>query len=106
MARDPQLQQVGPQHASPDVGSDRAFLVADVGFTARMKALMNLPSMSLVNRSASRPLPARNAAASSALYTRVASTSTRRKPASASKSQYSISSSAPATHPIHSSMLR
>jgi hypothetical protein len=41
--------------------------VAAAGFVARMKALTNVPSISLASRSASSPWPARNVRASSTL---------------------------------------
>ena len=58
-------QQSGPQHAPPrrqlaPGGAGRA------GFVARTNALMNLPSICAASVAGSSPLPARNAAASSA----------------------------------------
>src|SRR4029079_2890826 len=81
-------QQSGPQHWAS-------------GFVARTNAPMNLPSIWDSNSRASRPLPVRKAAASSALYTLVGSIEGFTKPVSRRRLKNSCSSSAPATQPAH-----
>ena len=77
-----------------------------VGFTARTKALMNLPSTSPAIAATSSPSAARNVArVLDAVDRASARCRCRRSPAPRAWPRYSSSPSAPATQPTHSSML-
>src|SRR5262245_38905800 len=87
-------QHVGPQHEFT------------AGFVARMNELVNMPSTWGASASTSSPLSVKKARASSMSYMRHGSTSTSVNPAAVNFDEYSLSSSAPAMHPTHKSMLR
>src|SRR5262249_34697824 len=63
--------QVHSQHFGPQHFCAVAFSAAVAGFTARINALINLPSTWAASASTSSPLPLRNSRASSIVYTLV-----------------------------------
>ena len=97
------------EHRRLDSGAARraAAGLAGRSSSARTKALMNLPSTSRASASASRPVAGEERPR---VFERCRPASARsrsaRSPPSSAWRRYSSSSSAPATQPTHSSMLR